>query len=227
MRRRGGTLLKATAVLVAAALALLVLAQLVLPAIATRTIRSRVGRYGSVRSVRVSAWPAVELLWGHADSVHLDAARLALAPAQIGKLLWEANGTSTLDVTAAHVDLAGLQISDATLRKEGSELSAGGVVSAAAVRAVLPAGVSVALLRSSPEGVLVRVSGGLFGRSRPLRALASASSGRLVVSPLAAGLRGARLTLFSDPHVAVGGVGAHAIGSPPRAYQLTIRGRLR
>ena len=38
--------------------------------IAASRISSRVGRYGKVQSVSVSAWPAVELLWGHADSVH-------------------------------------------------------------------------------------------------------------------------------------------------------------
>jgi hypothetical protein len=229
MRRRGGTLAKLTAVLIAAALALLVLAQVVLPQIATSTIRSRVGRYGSVAGVRVSAWPAIELLWGAAGSVHVDADRLSIAPRQIGDLLWAARGTDTLDVTAAHVDLGGLQIAGATLSKQGSELSAGGVVSAAAVDAALPAGVSVKLLRSSPEGVLVQVSGGLFGTRRPLRALAAARGGKLVVRPLAAALAGAQLTLFSDPRIAIEGVGAQATGPArsPSAYFLTIRGRMR
>ena len=52
---------------------LLVLAQLLLPRIAASRISSRVGRYGTVQSVSVSAWPAVELLWGHADSVRVKA----------------------------------------------------------------------------------------------------------------------------------------------------------
>ena len=42
----------------------LVLAQLFLPRIAASRIASRVGRYGTVQSVSVKAWPAVKLLWG-------------------------------------------------------------------------------------------------------------------------------------------------------------------
>ena len=42
----------------------LVLAQLLLPGIAASRISSRVGKYGTVESVSVSAWPAIELLWG-------------------------------------------------------------------------------------------------------------------------------------------------------------------
>jgi hypothetical protein len=227
MRRRGGRFLKVAAGIAAGVLLLLVLAQLALPSIAANRIRSRVGRYGSVRSVSVSAWPAIELLWGDAGSVHVDADRLSLSPQQAAKLLGEAKGAAMVDATAASVDLGGLQLSDATLRKEGSQLSAGGVASADAVRAALPPGVGVRLLRSSPQGVLVQVRGGLFGTQRPLRALASASSGKLLVRPLAAGLGGAQLALFSDPRIAIGGVGAQAIGRGPAAYYLTLRGRMR
>jgi hypothetical protein len=35
-----------------------------------------VGRFGTVKSVSVRAWPAVELLWGQADSVKVRAASL-------------------------------------------------------------------------------------------------------------------------------------------------------
>ena len=60
----------------------LALAQLLLPRIAASRICSRVGRYGQFDSVSVSAWPAVELLWGSADSVQVQAGSLALNPAQ-------------------------------------------------------------------------------------------------------------------------------------------------
>ena len=51
----------------------LALAQVLLPRIAASRISSRVGRYGKVQSVSVSAWPAVELLWGSVDSVRVAA----------------------------------------------------------------------------------------------------------------------------------------------------------
>ena len=57
----------------------LALAQLLLPGIAASRISSRVGRYGEVQSVSVSAWPAVKLLWGSADSVTVRARSLRVS----------------------------------------------------------------------------------------------------------------------------------------------------
>ena len=51
----------------------LVLAQLILPRIAADRISSRIGRYGQVEHVSVSAWPALKLLWGDAGSVDVSA----------------------------------------------------------------------------------------------------------------------------------------------------------
>ncbi len=118
-------------------------------------------------------------------------------------------------------------MTDVALGKEGARVFAGAVASAAAVRAALPPGVTVRLLRSTHEGVRVRVSGGLFAASAPLQALASAQAGSLVVTPLDRRIAGARLTLLDDRHVRIDGVGAQAIGAGPLAYQLTLRGRLR
>ena len=87
-----------------AAVLLLVLAQVFLPRIAASRISSRVGRYGTVQSVSVKAWPAVKLLWGDADSVRVqggDACKLS--PAQTAKLLWEARGMKRIRMTALAV----------------------------------------------------------------------------------------------------------------------------
>jgi len=229
-RARGGQIGRLAAGLLAALLLALILAQLVLPGIAADHIRSRVGRYGQVISVSVSAWPAIELLWGHADSVHVQTGPLKLSPQQVAALLWEARNTDSLDVGARQVALGGLTVSHVTLVKRGSRLRAGALLGALFVREALPAGMRVRLLASTPAGVLVRVSGGLFGAGGSLQALASGESGKLVVRPLVPALARARLPLFSDPHVQIEGVGAHAVGSPPAeppAYALTLYGRLR
>ncbi|HEX4837277.1 MAG TPA: hypothetical protein VFV03_01965, partial [Solirubrobacteraceae bacterium] len=84
---------------------LLVLAQLLLPALAAKRVGDRVRRYGTVRSVSVSAWPALELLWGRAGSVSVGAGTLALAPDQIAALLWEARDVDDMTVTADAVSL--------------------------------------------------------------------------------------------------------------------------
>ena len=57
---RGGQIAAGVA---GAVVLVLALAQLILPRVAASRISSRIGRYGKVQSVSVSAWPAVELLW--------------------------------------------------------------------------------------------------------------------------------------------------------------------
>jgi hypothetical protein len=212
--------------LLGALLALLVLAQIFLPRIAVSRIRSRVGRYGTVESVSVTAWPALKLLWGSVDSVRVKAGSLALSPAQAGKLLWEARGTGSMDVSAESVKVGPLQVSDASLRKRGSVLSAQAVASEADVKAALPAGFGVRLLRSEGGEVEVQATGGLFGVNTSVNAVAGASDGRLVAHPLGFLIEGLQLTLFSDPHVYVEGVGASISSQQPLSYRLTMSARL-
>jgi hypothetical protein len=212
--------------LLGALLVLLVLAQIFLPRIAVSRIRSRVGRYGTVESVSVTAWPALKLLWGSVDSVRVKAGSLALSPAQAGKLLWEARGTGSMDVSAESVKVGPLQVSDASLRKRGSVLSAQAVASEADVKAALPAGFGVRLLRSERGEVEVQATGGLFGVNASVNAVAGASYGRLVAHPLGFLIEGLQLTLFSDPHVYVEGVGASIASQQPLSYRLTMSARL-
>jgi len=208
-------------------LGLLVLAQLLLPGIAADRIRSRVERYGKVASVSVSAWPAVKLLWGDADSVHVRAAALALPTGRVAPLLHEAQGIDTLTFRAESVRLGGLRLTAVSLQKQGKRLRAQGRASAADVQAALPPGVSVQLLGSRDGEVEVRASGGLFGLSASLDAVAQASGGRLVVHPSGLLLGGFALTLYSDPRVSVTGVSAVAGGGQPPGYLLSVTALLR
>jgi hypothetical protein len=214
--------------IVAATLALLVvllvLGQPILPRVAADRISSRVGRYGTVQSVSVSSWPAVELLWGHVDSARVRARRLALSPAAVGKLLWEGRDVSRLDITAGAVRLGSLQLTDAVLRKRGSALYASALASAPAVAAALPEGFGVRLLRSEHGEVEVRANGALFGIGASVDAVAAASEGKLVAHPVGFLIEGVRLTLFSDPHVFVTGVAAQRVGG---RYRLSISAVLR
>jgi hypothetical protein len=210
----------------------LVLAQLLLPGIAASRISSRVGKYGTVESVRVSAWPAIELLWGHADSVTVRAGRLTISPKQTTKLLWEARGAANLDVTAPVVQEGRLRLRNVSLRKRGSLLAAEAEMTQADVRAALPPGLSVRLLSSGGGNVKVKASGGLFGLSASVDAVAGPSEGKLIARPLGFLLGGVRLMLFADPHVHVEGVGANALSAAAaapatRRYRLTMTARLR
>lgn len=206
---------------------ILALAQLILPRIAASAISSKVGRYGKVDSVNVSAFPAIEILWGHIGSVHVHARNLSLSPAQAAALIWEARGTSSLQVQADSVDVGSLALTDARLRKQGKALSAQGVASEAAVRRALPPGVSVRLLRSQDGQVEVQATGSLFGVSASVNAVAAASEGRLVAHPLGFLIEAVQLELFSDEHVYVDGVGASVHGEDPLSYELAMQATLR
>ncbi|HEY4428118.1 MAG TPA: hypothetical protein VGN08_07940 [Solirubrobacteraceae bacterium] len=228
--RRGGDGRSKLAVglsLAGAVLALLALAQLLLPRIAASRISSRVGRYGSVASVSVSAWPAVKLLWGDADSVHVTARHLSLSPAQAAKLIWEGRGTARMDVSAQSVMVGPLELEHARLQKRDGALSAVASASEADVRAALPPGWQVQLLGSAGGQVTVRAGGGLFGVGASVRAVALAREGRLVAHPLGALLEGLQLTLFSDPHVHVDGIGASRDAGQSSTYRLSMRASLR
>src|SRR5438105_10892772 len=205
MRRGGGGARRLRIPLAAAAVLVLLLglAQLLLPRIASSRISSRVGRYGKVESVSVSAWPAVKLLWGSADSVRVRAGQLSLSPAQAAKLLWEGHRVDRLDFTARSVRLGSLRVSEASVRKRGSTLSAQARASEADISAALPPGVEVRLLGSEGGQVRVRASGGLFGVGAAVDAVALASDGKLVAHPEGLLLEGFQVTLFSDRHVFV------------------------
>lgn len=227
MRHTRGRLRLRVGALAGGVLLALALAQLLLPRIAVSRISSRVGRYGSVRSAAVEAWPAITLLWGSADMVRVAAAELHLSPAQAAALLWEARGAHSMQVSAAGVQLGSLRLSDASLRKHGSTLSGEAFASDADVAAALPPGVSVQLISSEGGRVEVRVSGRLFGVGSALDAVAEARAGKLVVHPLGLLLQGVVLTLFSDPHVYVEGVAASAVAGSPPGYRLRIDASLR
>ena len=228
---RGGRIV---AGLAGALVLVLVLAQVFLPSIAASRISSRVGRYGDVHSVSVSAFPALKLLWGKADTVTVRAGRLSISPSQTAKLLWEARGVNKLVLSSPRVREGPLVLSNVILRKGGGQLTAQGIASQAAVAGALPEGLRVRLLSSEAGEVKARVSGhaslaGLVGAGASLDVLAGADSGRLTVRALDTGLSGVHLTLFASPYVEVQGVAARALTVPAgmASYLLWLRARLR
>jgi len=217
------------AALLGAVVLALALAQLLLPKIAASRIASHLRKYGTVHSVSVSAWPALELLWRHADSVTVRAGGLRMTPNQTGKLLGEARGAGRIEMTARSVRVGPLMLTDVRLTKRGDAASAQAVVSEENVRAALPAGVSVQLVSSEAVQVRVRVNGALFGIGASVDAVAQPSAGKLIVHPVGFPFEGLQLTLVEQPHVYVEGVSASAATGPQgaRSYRLGIRGRLR
>jgi hypothetical protein len=208
----------------------LVLAQLFLPGIAASRVRARVGKYGTVRSVTVKAWPAVELLWGKAESVEVKAGSLNMSPAQTVKLLGEARGVGSMSLTAESVKEGPLQLHEASFLKHGDALRGQARTSRADVGKALGEGIEVRLESSHDGQVEVSASGGLFGVKASVDAVAKAEEGKLVVHPLGFLLEGLKLTLIDNPRVYVEGVGASAVAGPSgevAGYWLTMKASLR
>ena len=201
----------------------LVLSQLLLPRFVASRISSRVGRYGTVQSVSVSAWPALRLLWGSAGSVTVRALSLKMSPSQAADLLGEGGGAEHVHASAQRLLIGPLELTELSLSGHGRDLSAEASVSNQAIASVLPPGVQVQLLQSGGGRVLVRVSGGLFGVSATVDAVAEASEGAIVVHPRGLLLQGLSLRLFSDPRVRVLGLGASA---DPGGYRLVVSATL-
>jgi hypothetical protein len=222
MRRGGGRAVKVAGLGVGLVVVLLAVAQIVLPRVAASRIRSRVGRYGHVQSASVSAWPAVKLLWGDADSVRVRASGLKLSPKQAAALLWEGRGVGRIDIDATSVKVGPLALDAATLRKRGASVEGEATATEAEAKGALPTGVGASLLGSEGGKVQVKVSGGLFGVGASVQAVAEASEGKLIAHPVGFLLEGFRLTLFSDPHVHVVSVGASSVGSEPSSYTLKM-----
>src|SRR4051794_40816918 len=79
--------MRRAAVIAGVVLAVLVVAQLVLPRIAENRVRSDLERHGTGVDVSVSAFPAVKLLWHKADKVDVTVADYRPGPPRSGRSL--------------------------------------------------------------------------------------------------------------------------------------------
>jgi hypothetical protein len=210
-------------------LALLGLAQLLLPALAARRIRSDLAPYGVVRSASVSAFPAIELLWGKAQSASVSTGPLNVDPAEVGSLLWRARGVQRVDLHAESMRVGALALSDVSWQKRGERLYTTGVIGEAQLRKALPGSSSFRLLSSGPGGVEVQVGGSLFGLSASIDVQLTATDGQLVAAPRGPFGGLVRVRLLSASHLYVQSVAladAPAVGADP-AYRVSIAAQLR
>jgi hypothetical protein len=216
---------------------LLVAAQIFLPGIAAQKARERVARYGTVRSAHVKAFPAIELLWGQADSATVKAGSLHMTTTQAADLLASTRGIKNMDLSVEtlavkdQLTVKPLVVRDVNLQKRGGQFDAQAQLRAGDLRAALDGSLEVQPVASGGGDIEVQASGGLFGVQASVRALVGPQEGKLVAQPQGFPLAGlARLTLFSDPRVFVEGVGASVAGGSLSAaaasYQVRVRARL-
>lgn len=213
-----------TASLVGVVLLLLVVAQLVLPSVAADRLRRQLSAYGHVTEVHVSAFPAIKLLFDHADSVTVRMSELHGDVRASGNLLLRANETGRLSMHIDTATIGPLEGHDVSVVAHDGEVHARASVSDSELQAALPPGLEVAPVASGGGQLLLRGSASLFGIGLSADALLSAQDGSLVIQPSGIPLGGlVRVTVFADPRIAVEGVGASGYSG---GYTFTVDARL-
>lgn len=195
---------------VALVVILLGVAQLVLPGIAAQRLRDRLARSGRVLDVQVHAFPAIELLWHHADTVVVRMATYRAAPSRLPSTLAQAGDVGTLRASAQVFRDGLLTLRDASLVTQGNGLTGAATVTQAGLRTALPILTSVTPIASGDGRLVLRGSASLLGLSATVDATVSAENGKLVVTPNVPFGGLATVTVFSDPRIRVTGVSATA-----------------
>jgi hypothetical protein len=205
-------------------LLLLVLAQLFLPGIAEQRLRDQLAGAGHVLEVKVSAFPAIKLLWHNADHVVIRMGSYRASPGHLGGQLSQAGDVGTLDASAAEVQSGLLTVRDATLHKRNNELTASALVTDSDLRTALPILQSVEPVASGNGQLTLRGTATLLGVSASVDATVAAVDGELVVQPDVPFGALATVTVFSNPHVYVESAAAR---QAPGGFVVVVRARLR
>jgi hypothetical protein len=185
-------------------------AQLVLPGIAAHRIRSQLGQYGQVQSVSVSAFPAVELLWHHADSVSVHLSSFHADSSELTGRLDQLSDVGTLHAQVARVTVGLLTVRDARLVKHGPSLVATARVTDADLRGVLPILRTVTPVASASGQLILRGTADVLGAPISVDFSVRVSAGAIVVAPDIPFGGAVTVTAFSDPAVGVTSVSAAA-----------------
>jgi hypothetical protein len=189
-------------------LLLLVVAQFVLPGIAAQRLRDTLSRSGNVLEVKVSAFPAIELLWHRADSVVIRMGSYRSGTSHLGSSLGQTVDAGSIDASAQEVQIGLLTLRDATLRKRGSVLTGSATVTEANLRSAVPFLDDVQPIASSAGRLVLQGTASLLGVSATVDATVLAQNGALLVAPDVPFGGLATVTLFNQPDVHVQSVSA-------------------
>lgn len=184
--------------------AALLAAQFVLPSLAASVIRHRLGRDGVVERVHVSAFPAVELLWGHADAVQIHLEKLDISVDRATELAGQAHRVDDAQVTIDTLHEGALTVHHVRARLRHAQLSVSAALATRDLQLALPPQLTLSAHRGSAGRLVVRTTADILGAQVGVDAVVSARDGALVASP-AVPLLGNLLnfTLFSDPRIAI------------------------
>jgi hypothetical protein len=200
------------------------IAQLVLPGIATDRLKDRLSHSGRVLEVQVHAFPAIKLLWHHADRVVIRMRSYRSTAGHLGGQLAQAGDVGKLDASAGEVHAGLLTLRDASLTKRGDELVGRARVSEADLRSSLPILQSVQPVASADGELTLRGTATLLGVTATVDATVRPQDGAVVVVPDVPFGELATVTVFSNGHVQVQSVAATAV---PAGFAVSASGRIR
>ena len=129
-------------------------------------------------SVSVKAFPAIELLWGKADSVEVHAGALSVPSKEIAQLMWEAHGVTDLTMSAEAATLTAIPNSrerdhgerPAHAEKRGSAIVVSASLTQQQLNEALPSGFRLEPVASGGGRIEAQASGGLFGLQASINA---------------------------------------------------------
>ena len=204
-------------------LVVLVGGQLLVPAIATTALRNRLSEHGRVISARLSAFPWIELLWQHADSVTARMANFDVRPQDLDRLLRQAEGIGRLDISIGVVHTGPLTLRDVSFSKHGDEMVGGARLELEDLQAALPIVRSLEPVSDRGGQLVLRGTASMLGVNAAVDVVVAARDGKLVVAPV--GLLGAfaTVTLYDDPQIRVQSVQATTV---PGGVRFVARGRV-
>jgi hypothetical protein len=192
---------------------LLGVAQAVLPGIAAQRLRDRLARSGTIQKVEVDAFPAIELLWHHADRVVVRMVSYRSTPAALSRTLGELGDAGSLYASTAQLDTGLLTLRDATLTKRGNQIRAAAMITEADLRSSIPVLDSVRPVDSSGGRITLQGTATVLGVTATIDVTVAAQNGALVAVPDVplGGL--ATFTLFSNPRLTVQSVTAAPVAN--------------
>jgi FHA domain len=221
-----------------------VVGQLVLPGVAASRLRDSLQKHGQVESVSVSAFPAVTLLWHHADKVtvrmnsYVDksasgtttggagtANGLSGGPKRLADFLASTSATDSLDARVGHLAVGRLSLESAVLTKRGVELSGSAYASYEDIRGALPSYLQLRSFAGGGGELVFTGAASLLGVHANVRMRLMARNGALVVQPILGPFSPSALslTVFKDPRVFVESVVAQPASG---GFNLSAQARL-
>lgn len=189
-------------------LLIVVVAQLVLPGVAAQRVRDQLSGSGTVLEVKVSAFPAIKLLWHQADSVVVRMASYRAPASDLSRTLAETVDAGSVDASAQVLSVGPLALRDATMRKRGSDLTAAATVTQADLKSAAFFLDNVEPIASGNGSLTLRGTASFLGLTATVNATVAARDGAVVVAPDVPFGGIATLTLFSNPHIDVQSVSA-------------------